>query len=254
MIILRAVRRAIGYEVTRLTTRRSTFGVAGLAVFGSALVTLPAARAAVTWGEPQSQVGWVVSGGSLGTIVPAAAGVAAAAWLGAGLVAEDYRFGLGLSTYSRLPRRGAGLLGKIVVAAVVGLLLAFVTRIAAFFTALGGFALAHSTAASDVVSPSYLLLLPTFGEVFFAMLGGVVGVLAAPLVRLRLLAVAAACSVVAAFATIAPHSQSPYAPLAGRLLLLSGLPVLPTVLVLPAVALFALTCAALLAVRRRRVD
>ena len=253
MIILRAVRRAIGYEVTRLATRRSTVGVAGLAMFGSALVTLPAARAAVTWGSPQARVGWVVSGGSLGTVIPAAAAVVGAAWLGAGLVSEDYRFGLGLSTYSRLPRRGTGLLGKLVVGAGLGLLLAIVTRVAAFLTALGGFALAHSTAASRTASVSYLLALPTFGEVFFAMLGGVVGVLAAPLVRLRALAVGAACGAVAAFATIAPHSQSPYAPLAGRVLLFSGLPFLPTVMVLPGVALFALTCAALLAVRRRRV-
>lgn len=49
MIILRAVRRAVGYEMTRLVTRRSTLGVTALAVFGSALITLPAARAAVTW-------------------------------------------------------------------------------------------------------------------------------------------------------------------------------------------------------------
>ncbi|WP_034265592.1 hypothetical protein [Actinospica robiniae] len=254
MIILRAVRRSIGYEVTRLATRRSTIGVAGLAMFGSALVTLPAARAAVTWGAPQSRVDWVVSGGSLGAIVPAAAGVAAAAWLGAGLVTEDYRFGLGLSTYSRLPRRGAGLLGKIVVAAGLGLLLAIVTRVAAFFTALGGFALAHSTEVSGTVSPSFFLLLPTVSEAFFAMLAGVVGVLTAPLLRVRLGAVAAACGVVAMLATVSPHTQSPYAPLASRLLLLSGLPILPTVILLPEFALFGLTCAALLAVRRRRVD
>lgn len=256
MIILRAVRRAIAYETTRLVTRRSTFGVAALAMFGSALITLPAARAAVTGGEgsPQSRVGWVVAGGELGTIIPGAAAVIAAAWLGAGLVTEDYRFGLGLSTYSRLPRRGTGLVGKIAVAWSVGLLLAVVTRVAAFFTALGGFALAHSTAASATVSPSYLLVLPTVGEIFFAMLGGAVGVLSAPLLRLRLFAVAASGAVVAAFAGFAPHSQSPYAPLAGRILLSTGLPIVPTIVVMPEIALFGLTCAALLAVRRRRVD
>lgn len=254
MIILRAVRRAAGYEMTRLVTRRSTLGVTALAVFGSALITLPAARAAVTWGSPDSRVGWVISGGALGAIIPGAAAVMAAAWLGAGLVSEDYRFGLGLSTYSRLPRRGTGLVGKIVVAWSIGLLLAVITRFAAFFTALGGFALAHSTADSATVSPSYVLLLPTVGEIFFAMLGGVVGVLSAPLVRLRLLAVAASCALAAAFAAFAPHSQSPYAPLAGRILLGSGLPIVPTIMVLPEIVLFGLTCAALLAVRRRRVD
>lgn len=254
MNILRAVRRSVGYETTRLVTRRSTYGVAGLAVFGSALITLPAARAAVMWGAPQDRVGWVVGGGLLGTIVPGTAAVVSAAWLGAGLVTEDYRFGLGLSTYSRLPRRGTGLFGKLAVATAVGLILAVVTRIAAFLTALGGFALAHGSAGGATVSPSYLLLLPTFGEVCFAMLAGVVGVLGAPLLRLRLFAVAASLGVAAAFAGLAPHSQSPYAPLAGRMLLLSRLPIVPTLLVLPEVALFALTCAALLAVRRRRVD
>jgi hypothetical protein len=254
VIILRAARRAVGYETTRLVTRRSTFGVAGLAMFGSALVTLPAARAAVMWGAPQDRVGWVVSGGLLGTIVPGAAAVVSAAWLGAGMVTEDYRFGLGLSTYSRLPRRGTGLLGKVAVVWVVGLLLAVVTRVAAFFTALGGFALAHSTAPGATISPSYLLLLPTFGEVCFAMLGGVVGVLGAPLLRVRLFAVAASFGVAVAFASLAPHSQSPYAAVAGRLLLLSRLPIVPTLMALPGISLFALTCAALLAVRRRRVD
>ncbi|MBR7838330.1 hypothetical protein KDL01_33985 [Actinospica durhamensis] len=235
-------------------TRRSTFGVAGLGVFGSALVTLPAARAAVTSGDPQAQVGWVVGGGAAGTVLPGTAAVLAAAWLGAGLVAEDYRHGLGLSTYARLPRRGAGLLGKIVVAACIGLALAVVTRVAAFLTALGGFALAHTTAATGSVTPSYVMILPSIPELFFAMLGGVVGVLCAPLVRLRLLAVGATWGLCAAIAAVTPYSKSPYTQHVARLFARIGLPVAPSAVALPELALIGLAMAAIIVVRRRSID
>ena len=254
MIAMRSVRRAAGYEATRLGTRRSTFGVAGLAMFGSALVTLPAARAAVTSGTPQARVGWVVEGGSLGAVLPGTAAVLAAAWLGAGLVTEDYRFGLGLSTYTRLPRRGAGLLGKLVVATSIGLVLAVMTRVAAFLTALGGFALAHSTVATGPVSPSYVLALPSIAELFFAMLGGTLGVLCAPLLRLRLLAVAATWGLGAVIATVVPRSQSPYTLVMGRLLARAGLPVVPVAVALPELLVVGLVLAALIAVRRRSID
>lgn len=273
MIAFRAVRRAARYEATRLATRRSTLGVAGLAVFGAALITLPAARVAVTSAVPQSRIGWVVEGGSIGATLPATAAVLAAAWLGAGLVTEDYRFGLGLSTYSRLPRRGSGLAGKVVIAGGVGLLLAVVTRVAAFLTALGGFALAHSTtgtpstlgtsgitagtgslAATGSLSPAYVLALPSLKELLFAVLGGAVGVLCAPLLRLRLLAVTGAFGLCALLAALAPGSHSPYTLPVVRFLLTVGLPVTPTALLVPELVLGVLVCSALLAVRRRRVE
>jgi hypothetical protein len=254
VIALRAVQRAAGYEATRLVTRRSTLGVAGLAMFGSALITLPAARAAVTSGAPQSRVGWVVAGGPVGVIVPGTVAVLAAAWLGAGLVTEDYRYGLGLSTYARLPRRGAGLAGKLAVAAWVGLLLAVLTRASAFLTALGGFALAHGTAAGGPVSPPYGLVLPSIAELFFATLGGMVGVLSAAVVRLRVLAALAAWGFGAVVAALVPHSASPYTLRIVRLLARSGLPVTPSAAALPELALFVLAAAALVAVRRRHVD
>jgi hypothetical protein len=254
VIALRAVQRAAGYEATRLVTRRSTLGVVGLAMFGSALITLPAARAAVTSGVPQSRVGWVVAGGSAGVVVPGTVAVLVAAWLGAGLVTEDYRYGLGLSTFTRLPRRGAGLAGKLAVAAWVGLLLAVLTRASAYFTALGGFALAHSTAASGPVSPPYGLVLPGAAELFFAALGGMVGVLSAPVVRFRLLAVTAAWGFGAVAAALVPYSASPYTLRIVRLLARSGLPVAPAAVALPELVLFALTASALVAVRRRQVD
>ena len=254
MIALRAVRHAARYEATRLVTRRSTFGVAGLGTFGSALVTLPAARAAVTSGDPQAQVGWVVGGGSVGAVLPGTAAVLAAAWLGAGLVSEDYRHGLGLSTYARLPRRGAGLLGKIVIAAWIGLVLAVITRAAAFFTALGGFALAHGTAATGTVAPSYAMILPSIPELFFAMVGGTVGVLCAPLLRLRLLAVGATWGLCVVIAAVTPYSKSPYTSHVARLLARVGLPVAPSAIALPELAVIGLAMAALIAVRRRSID
>lgn len=254
MISLRAVRRAAGYEATRLLTRRSTFGVAGLAMFGAALVTLPAARAAVTSGAPQGRVGWVVAGGLAGAILPGTAAALGAAWLGAGLVTEDYRYGLGLSTFTRLPRRGAGLLGKLAVAAWVGLLLAVVTRAAAFLTALGGFALAHSSAANGPVSPGYGLLLPSVAELFFGALGGVLGVLSAPVLRLRVLAVCAAGGLGAFVAAVLPRTDSPFTLGLVRLLARAGLPVAPAAVALPELALFALAVSAFVIVRRRGVD
>jgi hypothetical protein len=195
----------------------------------------------------------VVAGGSIGSALPGAAAVVAAAWLGAGLVSEDYRFGLGLSTYTRLPRRGAGLFGKLVVAAWAAFALAVVTRVCAFMTALGGFALAHTTSATGSVSPSYLLLLPSVAELFFATLGGVVGVLSAPLLRLRPLAVVAACGFGAFIAAFVPHSHSPYVLPIVRALMWAGLPIGPTVVALPEFALFALGCGAFVAVHRREI-
>ena len=252
--MLRSVWYAAEYEATRLRTRRSTMGTLTLAMFGSALVTLPAARAAVNSGYPQDHVAWVVAGGSAGAILPGAVAVLGTAWLGAGLVTEDYRYGIGLTTYTRLPRRGAQLLGKLLVALCLGLWFASSTRLAAYLTALGGFALARGSSAAEHVSLGFMLSMPTIGEYFFAALGGVLGVLCAPVVRVRLLAAPLAWALAAFLATLTPGSHSPYTQLVVYGMIRLGLPVEQTALALPEVLLAALAVAAFSSLSRRRID
>lgn len=254
MIGLRAAWAAAGYEAMRLRTRRSTIGVFGLAMFGSALVTLPAARAAVNSGNPQAHVAWVVAGGSAGMVLPGTIAVLAAAWLGAGLVTEDYRHGVGLTTYTRLPRRGAGLIGKLFVALVVGIWLASATRLAAYGTALGGFALTRGSSAAQHISLGFVLALPTPAESCFAAFGGVAGVLCAPVFRVRVLAVPAAWLVTALTAALMPGSHSPYTMVFVRTVGELGLPVEQTAIALPETLLCTLLLASLYALRRRRID
>lgn len=254
MSTLRSVWHAAGYEATRLRTRRSTMGALGLAVFGSALVTLPAARAAVNSGYPQDHVAWVVAGGSAGAILPGTVAALGAAWLGAGLVTEDYRYGIGLTTYTRLPRRGAQLLGKLLVALCIGLWFASSTRSAAYLTALGGFALARGSSAAEHVSVGFTLSMPTLGEYFFAALGGVLGVLCAPVVRLRVLAAPLAWTLTAFIAALAPGSHSPYTQFLVYSMIRLGLPVEQTVLALPEALVLALAAAAFFSLSRRRID
>jgi hypothetical protein len=253
VIGLRAAWAAAGYEATRLRTLRSTLAVFGLAMFGSALATLPAARAAVDSGSPQAHAAWVVAGGSAGMIVPGSVAVLAAAWLGAGLVIEDYRYGVGLTTYTRLPRRAPGLFGKLLVALVVGIWLASATRLAAYLTALGGFALARGSVAASHISLSTVLALPTPAESCFAAFGGIVGVLCAPLLRLRVLAVPATWLLAALIATLLPGSHSPYTLDVVRGMTDLGLPVEQTAIALPETLVFVLLVAALHALRRRRL-
>ena len=254
MIGLRAAWYAAGYEATRLRTRRSTFGVFGLAMFGSALVTLPAARAAVNSGDPQAHVAWVVSGGSAGMILPGTVAVLAAAWLGAGLVTEDYRYGVGLTTYTRLPRRGAGLVGKLLVGLVIGIWLASATRLAAYVTALGGFALTRGSSAAEHISLGLVLALPTPAESCFAAFGGMAGVLCAPVLRLRILAVPAAWLLTALTASLLPGSHSPYTRDVVLGMARLGLPIEQTAIALPETLILGLLLAALFALRRRRID
>lgn len=252
--MLRSVRYAAEYEATRLRTRRSTMGALALTVFGSALVTLPAARAAVNSGYPQDHVAWVVAGGSAGTILPGTVAVLGAAWLSAGMVTEDYRYGIGLTTYTRLPRRGAQLLGKLLVALGIGLWFASSTRLAAYLTALGGFALARGSSAAEHVSVGFTLSMPTPAEYFFAALGGAIGVLCAPVVRLRVLAAPLAWAMTALLAALTPGSHSPYTQLVVYAAMQLGLPVEQTVLALPEALLIALALAAFVSLNRRRID
>lgn len=254
MIPMRTLRNAARYELTRLRTHRGAFGAAGLTLFGSALATLPAARAAVNTGYPQAHVAWVVAAGSAGEILPGTVAVAGAAWLGAGLVTEDYRYGVGLTTYTRLPRRGGQLLGKLLVALGLGLCLAALTRLAAYLTALGGFALARGSSTAQHVSLATVLLLPTPAECVFAALGGVLGVLWAPLVRLRIAAAPCAWLLTAFVAALAPGSRSPYTRDAVSVGARLGLSAMQAVLALPWLLIGTLTLAALIALRRRRLD
>jgi hypothetical protein len=251
--VLRSVWYAAEYETTRLRTRRSTMGTLAAVTFGSALVTLPAARAAVNSGYPQEHVGWVVAGGAAGAILPGAVAALGAAWLGAGLVTEDYRYGTGLTTYTRLPRRGAQLLGKVLVAMCLGLWFASSTRLTAYLTALGGFALARGEAAPEHVSLAFTLSLPTLPEYLFAALGGAMGVLCAPLARLRVLAAPLAWALTAFIAALAPGSSSPYTPSVIDEMVRLGLPVEQTVLALPEALVAALAFAALASLNRRRI-
>lgn len=252
--LLRPVWNAAEYEATRLRTRRSTLGVAGLAVFGSALATLPAARAAVNSGYPQAHVAWVVAGGTAGMILPGTVAVLGAAWLGAGLVTEDYRYGVGLTTYTRLPRRGSVLVGKLLIALCLGLWLAFATRMAAYLTAFGGFALARGSSAAEHVSLGFALALPTPAEFAFAAFGGAMGVLCAPLLRLRAIVVPTAWLSAALVAALMPGSRSPYTQDVVYALVRLGLPVEQTALALPEVLVLAVALSALLALRRRRIE
>lgn len=254
MNALRAAWYAAGYEATRLRTRRSTLGVFALAMFGSGSMILPAVRGAVETGAPQTRVAWVVAGGVVGTILPGALAVLAAAWLGAGLVTEDYRYGTGLTTYTRLPRRGAELLGKVLVAGCVGLWLAILTRLSAYLTALGGFALARGSGVAEHVHVGAALILPTLAESLFALVGGVAGVLCAPVLRLRMLAAGTAWLLTALFAALTPGSRSPYTPEIASGIARIGLPERQTAMALPEVLAVGLVLAALLTVRRRRID
>jgi hypothetical protein len=254
VIALRSVWNAAEYEAMRLRTRRSTLAVAGLAMFGSALVTLPAARAAVDSGYPQAHVGWVVAGGTAAAVLPSTVAVLAAAWVGAGLVTEDYRYGIGLTTYTRLPRRGAGLLGKLLVALCVGLGFASATRVAAYLTALGGFAMARGGSAAGHVSLGWALALPTPAQLAFAAFGGVMGVLCAPILRLRVLAVPCAWLLTALIASLTPGTHSPYTQDVVVGMIRLGLPVEQTALVLPEAVVLSLVLASLLVLRRRRID
>jgi hypothetical protein len=254
VIGLGSVWQAAGYELMRLRTRRSTFGVMGLAMFGSALVTLPAARAAVNFGNPQAHVAWVVSGGSAGMIVPGTVAVLAAAWLGAGLVTEDYRYGVGLTTYTRVPRRGSALVGKLLVAFLIGISLASSTRLAAYLTALGGFALTRGSAAAEHISLGFMLTMPTPAEFGFAAFGGMAGVLCAPVLRFRLFAAPGAWLVTALIAALMPGSHSPYTSVIAYAMYDLGLPVKETAMALPETLILGLILVSVFTLRRRRID
>ncbi len=167
---------------------------------------------------------------------------------------EDYRYGVGLTTYTRVPRRGAALLGKLLVAFLVGISLASSTRLAAYLTALGGFALTRGSSAAEHLSLGFSLAMPTSAEFFCAALGGAAGVLCAPVLRLRVLAVPGAWLLTALIAALTPGSRSPYTQDLVFDVARTGLPIEQTLIALPEVLLIGLVFAALVALRRRRID
>lgn len=253
---------ALRYELTRLLTTGSTRTVGLLALPGSALITLPAARSAAGLahaglahtglshtGLAHSGGAGVVAGGVVGAVLPAAVAALAAAWVGASSIVYEYRHGGALVTYVLVPSRGAVLLAKALAAALFGALLCFGTTLAAFGTARLGFTIAGTRV--DVPSE---LMLPAVREVAVAALCGALAVPASAVLRTRLLAVPLAAAAGGLVAATLPGSASPLIPWLGKAtrLLATELPGV-SVRALMAAAAALLWVSALVAVQRRRV-
>jgi hypothetical protein len=262
---------ALRYELVRVFTSRSTRGVTLLSLLGSAVLTLPAARQVVGLDRPlppslvrqftaanqplPSHGGgaWVVAGGTIGLALPVAAAVCGAAWLGATSIGYEYRYGGGLLTYVLVPRRGAVLLAKVVVAAGFGVLLSVAARAVAYGTARLGFTLA----GTKVLLPAALLA-PAPREVAMGALGGALGVLAGAVLRLRAVATLVAVAGCALVTAGLPGSSSGAVPYLARGVrdvarVVPGVTygmVLNAALVLPPLVV---VLAGVVAVRRRRV-
>ena len=263
MTPLTGVRDAVRYEFTRLRTTRSTRTAAGLALLGSALLTLPAARhAAANAGPtgfghgPAGAAANVVSAGVVGHVLPVAAVVLAAVWVGVASIADEYRHGSAQLAYLLLPRRSTVLAAKVLVSAIFGAVLSLLGHAVAFGTARIGFIVASSA----VQVPARLALPGSALPPIVAALGGAVGVLAAASLRFRLPAVlvaVACCAAVTAVVTGAADPASTYLSTAATSISQAATHIgLPrnavSVQAIPAAALIALTLAAVLTVRRRR--
>lgn len=263
MTPLTGVRDAVRYEVTRLRTTRSTRIAAVLALLGSALLTLPAARHAAQLAGPTGfgpgpagAAAHVVTGGAVGRVLPVAAVVVAAAWIGAASVADEYRHGSAQLSYLLLPRRSAVLVAKVLVSAVFGAVLCLLCHAFAFGTARLGFIVASSA----VEVPARLVLPASALPPIVAALGGAVGVLAGASLRFRLLAVpiaVACCAAVTAVVTGAADPASTYLGTAAtsisQVATRIGLPRnAVSAEAIPAAVIIALAFAAVLTTRRRR--
>ena len=282
---------ALRYELARLRGVRSLRGVVLTALTGSALLTLFAARQMVGLGRPlqpqprSARVGalasqtdlshalshasglvsqlqytpmpcdgaWVVAGGAAGMVLPGIAAALGAAWFGAASIGYEYRYGSGLLTFALVPRRGFVLVAKTVVAAAFGALLSLGTTAVAYGTARVGF----HVAGTQIGLPAGLLA-PGPREVAMAALGGVLGVFAGAVLRVRVLATLSALVGCVLVAASVPRSSSlvvPYLVEAVRYVVR----VVPTLTfatasnVLVGVPLVVLAWAGLVAVRRRRV-
>jgi hypothetical protein len=284
---------ALRYELARLRGPRSLRGAVLVSLTSSALLTLLAARQMVGQGRPRqpqsrsAQIGalasqtdlshalshvfglasqlqshytpmpgdgaWVVAGGVAGMVLPGIAAAFGAAWFGATAIGYEYRYGSGLLTFALVPRRGSVLVAKIVVAAAFGALLSLGTTAIAYGTARVGF----HVAGMQIGLPAALIV-PEPREVAMAALGGVLGVFAGAVLRVRVLATLSAlvgCALVAAFVPRSSSLAVPYLAEAVR----CTVRVVPTLTystaadLLVGVPLVVLAWAGLVAVRRRRI-
>jgi hypothetical protein len=254
---------AVRYEATRLRSTKSTRIAAVLALLGSALLTLPAARRAAQLAGPTGfghgpagAAAHVVSGGAVGRVLPVAAVVIAAAWIGAASVADEYRHGSAQLTYLLLPRRSTVLVAKVTVSAIFGAALCLLGHAFAFGIARLGFVVASSA----VEVPARLVLPASALPPIIAALGGAVGVLAGASLRFRLLAVLVAvvcCAAVTAVVTGTADPASAYLSTAAtsisQVATRIGLPRnAVSTQAIPAAVIIALALAAVLTTRRRR--
>lgn len=291
-LIIGSVISALWYELARLRGVRALRGVVLSALASSALLTLPAARRmseltprllpqplpqprSPSVGSLESQLqlnhalshvglalqytpmpgdgAWVVAGGVAGMVLPGIAAAFGAAWFGATSIGYEYRHGSGLLTFALAPRRGAVLVAKIVVAAAFGALLSLGTTAVAYGTAGLGF----RVAGTQVALPPALLA-PGPREVAMAALGGVLGVFAGAVLRVRVLAMLSAlvgCALVAAFLPRSSSLTVPYLAEAVSYVvrMVPGLTYATVSYLLLAVPLLALALGGSVAVRRRRV-
>lgn len=240
-------------SATATATPTATDSATATAISDSARATAWAAALLHQYSPVHGGGAWVVAGGVVGMVLPGAATACAAAWFGATSIEYEYRHGGGLLTFVLLPKRVSVLVAKAVVAACVGALLCVAATAVAYWTARLGFRIAKV----DVALPSHLMLAGP-DAVGLAAVGGALGVVGGAVLRVRVLATAAAligCALVAAFL---PHSTSlaiPYLAEAaqGTVRLVSGVTYTVAVDLLLALPLAALVLSGLVAVRRRRV-
>lgn len=272
---------ALRYELARLRGVRALRGVMLSALFGSAILTIPAARhmiglahslpplphsarpddahinlmiALVSQYTPMHGGGpWVAAGGMAGMVLPGVAAAWAAAWFGATSIGYEFRSRGGLLTFILVPRRGSVLVAKCAVAAGFGALLSLGTTAAAYGTAR----LAFRLSGTHLTLP-FTLLAPQPRAAALAALGGALGVFAGAVLRVRALATFFAvigCALVAAFLPRSSSLAIPYLVEAARYIVreVPGVTYSAAMNVLFAVPLVALVLSGLVAVRRRRV-
>jgi hypothetical protein len=203
--------RALRYELVRLAALRETRAVILLALLAAAVSTLPAARQVAAHPPSPGAVAWVVAAGRVGLALPAPAAAFGAAWFGASAVSGEYRHRGVLLTFAVLPRRGAVLIGRLTVAALFGALLCAVAQAVAYGTARAGFALAARGEPMPLI-----LAAPRPLELATAAGCGLLGVLAATVLRVRLLAVPVALTLGLAAVAAVPGSASPARPVLVR--------------------------------------
>ena len=266
-----AIVSSLRYELVRMFGTRSTRSVTLLALIGSAVLTLPAARQVVGLDRPlpPSMVrqllaanqplpthgggAWVVAGGAIGMALPGIAAAFGAAWLGATSISYEYRYGGGLLTFALVPRRVAVLLAKVMVAAGFGALLCAGTTVVAYGTARLGFTIA----GTPVVLPQTLMI-PALREVAMAAMAGALGVFAGAVLRLRVLATAVALAGCALVAAELPGSSSSVKPYLAKTVqyAVRAVPGVTSAMALSAalaLPLLVVVLSGLVAVRRRRV-